>query len=82
MYGLSQVKLIILIKLLLSKLNVFFIEEEIDKITFLALTESMLKELVPKLKLRAILYSKIVELKEEKCTVHLNDTNIAPNKVT
>eukprot|EP00102_Acyrthosiphon_pisum_P018840 XP_016656050.1 PREDICTED: uncharacterized protein LOC100574931 isoform X2 [Acyrthosiphon pisum] len=57
-----------------------FIEEEIDKITFLALTESMLKELVPKLKLRAILYSKIVELKEEKCTVHLNDTNVAPNK--
>lgn len=42
----------------------------------------MLKELVPKLKLRAILYSKIVELKEEQCTVHLNDTNMAPNKVT
>jgi len=80
MCGLSQVKLTILIQLLLSKLNVFFIEEEIDKITFLALTESMLKELVPKLKLRAILYSKIVELKEQ-CTVHIN-TNMAPNKVT
>jgi len=40
----------------------------------------MLKELVPKLKLRAILYSKIVELKEQ-CTVHIN-TNMAPNKVT
>jgi len=42
----------------------------------------MLKELVPKLKLRAILYSKIVELKEEKCTTYLNDTNMAPKQVT
>jgi len=82
MYGFSYVKLTILIQLSLYKSNLFFIEEEIDKITFLALTESMLKDLVPKFKLRAILYSKIVELKEEQCTVHLNDTNMAPNKVT
>jgi len=41
----------------------FHIEEEIDKTTILALTESMLIEIVPKLNFRAKLYSKIVELR-------------------